>query len=346
MAKNKKAEVNIIMLGARRSGKTSVLASMNEIFDNIEGSALVLNQDLDNDSALDEALSGMKNIFSKGKYGNPIFTFNNVRATDVIYQYYFNLSTIDNKKKTKHLIKFTDIPGEWICPYEDLYINDAERNKRKNEVGICLSDSDIIFIAVDSVLLMENEGIYNEIGNECSKITRWLKSQLTESSGKKMIIFVPLKFETYYYSGRANNVVNEIRRVYSSLIQFLTRDQFRDAFYVAITPVLTLGDLIYAGEIVKDGSLVKASYKFRSENAKYNPQFCEQPLIYILSYIYQQMKYNKNGKEKKFKLWWDKFFNEKLHIKNDHLFMKEIEKLQFQKKNGDGFVVLQDSFMR
>ncbi|MBP1546033.1 MAG: hypothetical protein J6A37_05475 [Oscillospiraceae bacterium] len=346
MSEHKKAEVNVLMLGARRAGKTSILASMCEIFDNIQavsGASLSLNQDLQNDTNIDSALGSMKKIFYNHQNQAVFDTVNDVQTTEGRRDYTFNLRVLKNKK-SKHSIRFTDLPGEYIAPPDNCTAE--EKARREATVRTVYDESDIIFVAIDTVFLMEKYGLYNEQNNECSKITRWLKDINPENNARKMVLFVPIKFETYYYSGRASEVNRQIHIAYDQLINFLTRDDHKDSFFVAITPVLTLGDVIFERFNDSSNGNPIALYKFRSGLAKYNPQFCEQPMLYVLSYLYQLIKYKNSGKEKKFKLWWDKFLNSVFSIKNDRVFLLEIEKAMKARKTDAPFEIIQDSFKK
>lgn len=342
MSSDIKSEVNVIMFGPRRCGKTSILAAMTQTFDKIKNTDLVLNTEY-GDDVLDEALSSMKNIFRKNDQA--FFTNNDLEATDVIREYYFNLSTVESnaKKKskhTKHTIRFSDIPGEFINPPRTSDISLQDREERRKIVGEKLAESDVIFIAIDTVMMMEEDGKYNEKCNCCGEISKFLKANLINADEKKMIIFVPLKYETYYYSGMGAKVNDMVKIYYDSLINYLTKDTFKNTFYVAITPVLTLGDVIYGGSIDDDGGIIKASFKFRCKNATFNPEYCDQPLIHILKYIEHLIKYNKSGKIRN--MWFEKFLNEKFNFKNDFYFMREIEKLKYS--GGNCYLIIQDIF--
>ena len=347
MSAHKKAEVNVLMLGARRAGKTSILASMCEVFDNIQavsGASLSLNQDLQNDKNIDYALSAMKNTFECHRSESSFATVNDVQTTEGRRDYTFNLRVLKNKKDSRHSIRFSDLPGEFIAPPDNC--SEEEKKRRREEVRQVYNESDIILIAIDTVFLMEDNGVYHEQYNECSIITRWLMEINAENNERKMILFVPIKYETYYYSKRYTDVNTQIHKAYDRLIKFLKKDEFMDQFFIAITPVLTLGDVVFDRFKKFPNGNITAFYKFRTESPKYNPQFCEQPILYILSYIYQLIRYNKKGKEKKLKLWWDAFMNRVFKIKNDRVFLQELEKAQNARKFEAPFEIIQDPFKK
>lgn len=340
MSMHKKAEVNVLMLGARRAGKTSILASMCEEFDDIYercGASLSLNQDSQNDKSIDDALNNMRYIFEKYRGYESFSTVNDVQTTEGRRDYSFNLRILNGKnKKSKHSIRFTDLPGEYIAPPDSF--SEEIKDQRRSEVQQVYEESDIIIIAIDTVFLMENNGLYNEKYNECSMITRWLKNITETKDERKMILFVPIKYETYYYANEYAKVNNQIHKAYNGLIKFLTRDEFKSKFFVAITPVLTLGDVVFDRfNILPNGNL-SALYRFINNTPRYNPQFCEQPLLYILSYVYQLIKYDKNGKKHWFRLG--------LNIGKDKVFLAELDKAQNARTTNAPFEIIQDSFKK
>ena len=144
-------DIQVMMLGARRVGKTSVLASMINQFNNVtDGTNLILTKE-NSARAVDDALDSMKSHF----LNNPSY-YDEVRMDTLQTPgfEYFDLrlsiarsvskSHEDTKKGMSRIIRFKDCAGEWISNYTN-----------KEEISMEIEKSDVIIIAIDSVLLME-----------------------------------------------------------------------------------------------------------------------------------------------------------------------------------------------
>lgn len=151
-------------MGGRRTGKTSMLASMYDAFNNVVmGSDLKMSKT--GGKQIDITLERMKSIFRKDhilhesveglKDHNPTSTLDCVD---------FTLSI--NGKKNQKVIRYVDTAGEWF---------NARANE--NEIAQEVEKSDVFIITVDTVFLMERNGQYNG-ENAISSVTEFLKNNL------------------------------------------------------------------------------------------------------------------------------------------------------------------------
>lgn len=336
--------INIMMVGGRRCGKTSVLAAMQKCFGKTQVNTPLLIS-CANDEMLEvigQKQQEMKQYFSmKGK--NKAFVPSETE-TDDISSYPFSIGIKD--KKSRIIVNFVDYPGEWLK---------TEKGKVKAE----LQKSRILLVAIDTPHLMEEDGAYNEPHNRC-----WLVSELVKeakfadvSQKPGLVLFVPLKCERYYNEGRMDEVNGKIQRAYEDMLNYIRQpgiDGKKSCISVAITPILTLGGAEFSRferdengdiQINKDfGTPAKAIYWFPDmSKSEPEPQYCEQPLLYVLSYVLALAKMEK----------WKKKHGSMPDIILDYLqttflkwpsdedYLNQIDAINQQiKRNGDGYSVL------
>ena len=128
-----------------------------------------------------------------------------------------------------------------------------------------------------------------------------------------MVLLVPLKCEKYYHNGEIDSVKEKVKETYSDLIAFLkdknNTNGLNGKFACAITPILTVGEIIFdcfatnngvVEEMKIENDIIvpkKVSYRYLKAGATYSPQYCEQPLYYLLSFISKQYLKMKDEKE-------------------------------------------------
>lgn len=333
-----KADIKVLMLGASRVGKTSILASMTdnlflnratngsdlELVVNEEGSAGHLNSARQimagyfdpNQSDEGSNASGAKRTrFSK-------LTLNDGPSFGEID---FSLLLRTKGKRESYSIGFTDIPGEWVNN-----INGGLDSADKTQLQNLVSVSDVLIVTIDSVLLMEGGGAYCRDGNKVDNVTSLIKDfcriDKDNKNPYKMILFVPVKCEKYYlrhlkYADDAkaagydydpmDELIAHVEKEYSDLFEYLSLPSNKPFFNVAILPVLTLGNIEFkmfkAGATgVRTAKDMLFGYNFQTGETVGNnvdlpphaPMYCEQPLLYIL--LYELAKIKKLSDDKSF----------------------------------------------
>ena len=265
--------LKIFMLGARRCGKSSTLASMLSSLDTLDPNICICFSNESSKENLRKKQADMEKIFSDENIRKGLWMDDGETGDHEINTY-----SLDVKICDKFLIHVScsDIPGEII----------------QNDMHTLLEvskDSDIIIVAIDTPQLMENKqkGV---LANYVNPITDFC--QILVSCNKmrnKRIIFVPLKCEKYAHEGRICEVTQRVKTVYENLIYLWKRNAQSDGF---VTPVLTLGDLEFDHfeDIKKVGSL--AYYKYTG-NKNYSPKYCEQPLLYAIDYALHRLAWTK-----------------------------------------------------
>ncbi len=318
-------EINVLMLGGRRCGKTSILAAMQECFDNMFGKTdlTIAPADVETMMKLDEKREELKSYYMKDKYFIP-----DDNPTSEINEYSFYIS-LKSKKSSRVKLKFTDINGE--------FMDDSSKIDFDNgEVANLVKEADVIMVAIDTPYLMEalpdddieSVGLYNNRKNKCTQIDGLIKNcfQTDENSREKMILFVPLKCEKYYWNRSAGNpfpndlaiTAIRLKSAFKNLMDYLTQENNRRCYEVAITPIMTMGNVVFSGfkrEINKDTGereyIMNTKFNYPSQ-AEYNvrdtasqdkvtkpaPQFCEQPFIYVILYMLRLTQKQLSAKEK------------------------------------------------
>ena len=332
--------MKVTMLGPRGVGKTSVLTSMyNNMNDAINDTHLHIVADAGTSDILGEKTRALKNMFFNGNDINDAVQSGIAGDSTVsVFSFDFGLNT----EKVNIGLELRDFPGEFI-------------KVEPETVKSYILESNAIIVAVDTPHMMESDGRYNAGKNFPSRITQLFKETLNSSSGEKLILFVPLKCEKYYYEGRIDEVTEQIKDTYASLISFL-RDRknengMKGKFACVVTPILTVGQIVFSGfEADSSGNIqeivlndlpipMKAKYRYKVAGARYSPVYCEQPLYYLLSFVSKQYLKVKDQKEAsgwigKLKKMWA------LNPKMDDMLL-EIQKLDAKKvDNMDGFVTL------
>ena len=293
--------LEIMMIGGRRTGKTSVLAAMHGCFDSVFGKTDIIcsvggESTLDIIEAKRQEMIDYLALASQNKDFVPDGT---PTAGDETYTFDIFLK---NKRNNKIHLNFYDFPGEWI-------------KEKSADIQEKIAKSHVLMIVIDTPYLMEENGQYNDRRNRCYRITEMIKGNfdINKSELPKLVLFVPLKCEKYYWEDRMNEVAAAIRKeeVYGSLINYLSSGQNTNC-ELAITPILTIGTAIFS-RFERDKEthdfIMNEKYKYpnkplyyfneeacraavkKGSNQKYaaDPQYCEQPLIYTLSYALKMM---------------------------------------------------------
>ena len=163
-------------------------------------------------------------------------------------------------------------------------------------------------------------GAYHEEYNKPLEITNFFKNSLSVSDIQdRMILFVPIKCERYYHLTNTpqlnvfnrnymRELVNAVSFGYQELILYLRSTQaLASSCTIAITPILSAGgiDFVRFRKDEKTGRMV-ALYQepefLDPRERGYSPRFCEQPMVYALTYILVQAQLNMKVKNPLFQV--------------------------------------------
>jgi len=289
---NRDLEINVMMVGGRRCGKTSVLAAMQSCTEQLfESTPFTFGPvlDPDNPAAMDALVKQMDQMrrYFKGRMQDPDFA-PDLKPSGGLFPYPFYVRLKD--KKSRININFIDYKGEWINRSENLAVLKPNMEKSR-----------ILIIAIDTPHLVEAKGIYNEDVNCCRRVTEMVKDTgfADAEKGPGMVLFVPLKCERYYNRGEMDEVTVRVQKEYRALIHHLQQpgsDGKVSQITIAITPILTLGGAEFSyfkrddnEDIIlgSDGTPQTPIYHISDLNkTEPEPRFCERPLFYVLSYTF------------------------------------------------------------
>lgn len=329
--------MKITMLGARGVGKTSVLTSMyNNMNTAINDTRLHIVADSGTDTVLHKKTDDLKRMFFAGNDINDDVQ-SGIAGDSTVSTFEFDFGM--NTEMINMGLEIKDYPGEYVR-------NEPETVKQYIE------ESNAILVAIDTPHLMECDGKYNEGKNYTSVITNFFKETLNSESSEKLIMLVPLKCEKYYHNGEIDDVKEKVKETYSELISFLkdknNSNGLNGKFACSITPILTVGEIVFDGfsesngvveEVILDNGVKvpkKVNYKYLKASAEYSPQYCEQPLYYLLSFVSKQ--YLKMKDEKESSGWIGKL--KKMFVLTPKIseMLIEIQKFSYKKMdNMDGF---------
>jgi len=286
--------INILMLGGKRCGKTTVLSSMydciNRVLAGTNISVGVSNEETH--KSLLQAKTAIQNTMSN--FNTPLTRVEvDDNPTSAMKSYHFHL-TMEGKT-----IPFSihDIPGEWLT--------DANQ---QNVVRNLIAECQVIIIAIDTPYLFSKMtsagyGIYHEEYNKPMEITNFFKNSLSVDNIKdRLILFVPIKCERYYhltYCPKLNvfqrnymqELVPAIGFGYHDLLAYLrSTPELMNNCTLAITPILSAGGIDFIKfytdpQTNKVVSLYQQPEFLRESEQGYSPKLCEQPMVYSLAYI-------------------------------------------------------------
>lgn len=296
--------INVLMLGGKRCGKTTVLSSMYAATNVVlAGTGLSINVDAATQAELNKARVSIINRLKE--FENPLTSCEvDDNPSSAARKYSFslkrdmNVNPNPNVKVNDPGIPFTiyDIPGEWLT------------NENASKVTGLIKECQVIIIAIDTPYLFakmtdKGYGQYHEKYNKSIEITNFFKNTLTADDLKdRMILFVPIKCERYYHLDRSQHL-RDFGRRYMSEIATAVGAGYRDLILhlrscselvnhctIAITPILSAGgiDFISFREDPKTGRMVsyyQAPEFLSASELGYRPKFCEQPMIYMLAYL-------------------------------------------------------------
>lgn len=240
--------LKVLMMGGRRCGKTSALASMfaqmingevNNYFTVADRTQLEIRGFERQDSLGDKTLE-LENMLETNKGNSNIFLVDKGPTSNY---WLYNLHLQIPGKRREMDIEFRDSAGEF---FEAAGIHAAETSEY-------IKNCDVFVIIVDTPYLMGpieettmdlcpesiNLGI-----NRVMDIQNFL-TNINDNDGKdaKMVVFVPLKCEKWVKEKRINEVTARIKEVYATCIQNLMA---YSKMSISIIPMETSGNILFS----------------------------------------------------------------------------------------------------
>lgn len=241
------ADLKVFMMGGRRCGKTSALASMfhqvryiREIYQLLnvnDRTILVTKQNVQGKSETQESLNDkIQELREFLSTYNPNDFLVDKGPTRMFWDYVMQV-TLTGTKKTMRM-NFRDAAGEFF----------DYGGKYTQEVSDYVAECDVYIVVIDTPYLMaEDSAVYNA-ANITDSIFSFLSAIDATPPGRsvkenaKCILFVPIKCEKWLHSGEIDKVNAKIKEVYASTISLLEARQYTE---IDIIPIETAGDIEY-----------------------------------------------------------------------------------------------------
>lgn len=294
MEKKKQKQFKVLMFGSRRAGKSSILSSMIDSFEALKSTAasnITLTATEDTAALLKTKKADLKKIFDM-KTSDSMKWVIDENATQVGDTYEFKMSAPGSEE---YSLSFRDIPGEWLMTNEE-------------DVKQELKSSQIIVIAIDTPHLVEENGDHSDAFHIIGNVHTLLAHIKSEEDVPRLVLFVPIKCEKYYHQGRMQEITAAIEEQYEDLLTSLRTGKKKELYTVAITPILSLGGVVFRDfqrdengdvDVIQLCDSQNPSLYLRPKAAYYQlyepapvfaPKYCEQPVLYVLSFISKQVE--------------------------------------------------------
>lgn len=268
--------VSICMMGPRAVGKTTVVTSIfTKSQETVGDSKIYMRPTNVNANELPSYKGKLEAAIERQDPAN-------LPATDVESDFLFDLGILGKPATVKMSIQ--DYPGEYLTS------NDSAKKQKLNDFA---KQSHIILVAIDTPYLMEEGGRFNAEKNLPDVVMGYLTKHPEEISNK-LVMFIPLKCERYYYDNRMDEVADRVIKSYKLGKEGEKKEELRDFFdknniASVIAPILSLGGIEFDKMVDNTsgkGTITKLpQFRMYESNPAYNPLFCSQPFYYLLTYV-------------------------------------------------------------
>ena len=231
------SSLKVLMMGGRRCGKTSALASL---FDQMTNGAtnqfLTVSDRTDNTQNKNgERIDTLSNKTLELKYlfqtlSNNQFVVDN-NPTNYFWDYKLKVQIPGTNQSM--CIDFRDIPGEYCEPHSNQFA----------EIANYVRECDVYVIVIDTPYLMASSNVVREAACLKDSIHTLLTNVDLNSQELKQVIFVPIKCEYWIKNDNINAVNQKIREVYRSSITHVLASKKTE---ISIIPIQTAGDIMFA----------------------------------------------------------------------------------------------------
>ncbi|MFP4439011.1 MAG: hypothetical protein ACLFVO_17360 [Chloroflexaceae bacterium] len=263
----------ITMLGYTRVGKTSLLAAMHRWFeDTVEKSDLQLSPDYATVSILSDQLSRLEGLFEHIK----VTEDKGIAPSQRQHTYNFGLGK--RGEEPALTLHFQDYPGEYL----------KESPETRERVADLVRSSVVVLITIDAAALMEENGIWHTSINQPLVISALFQEAYLRLEGPRLVLFTPVKCETYVHDEtRAEELKRRLKEKYQSLLALFASERLRNQVAVVITPVETLGEIVFShvSHMRPEESPPLFFFRKIGPDAVYRPRNGDQPLRYILRFL-------------------------------------------------------------
>ena len=237
------SKLKVLMMGGRRCGKTSALASLFDqmihgatnqyltVCDNtiLETKTIPGTDKTEKQDSLNNKKLELESFIKKG--GNNTFLVDKGPTSNY---WYYNLQIQIPGTSKNTVIEFRDSAGEFF----------EAGGPHHQETVDYIKDCDVFVVVVDTPYLMAGNSVENAAANVVDSIHTFL-TQIDNEDGRKakQVIFVPIKCEKWIQEGKVDDVVSKIETTYDATIKHLKASGKTE---ISIIPIQTAGDIIFS----------------------------------------------------------------------------------------------------
>ncbi|MDW8244788.1 MAG: hypothetical protein RMJ88_16390 [Thermogemmata sp.] len=264
-------EINMIMLGPSRVGKSSLLATMyrevNKLQSDFEISPVGETHD-----RLDEAYHNLRRVIDQPVFA-PVEDL--LKGTTDFIEHRFQVKFRQAKEFD---LVFHDFRGGAMMQSG----RDMEILRKK------VARSHVIFNVLDAVSLMEVDPILSDERNGHDRVRQLLTDALKPGE-KYMIVFALVKCETYLKTARSRTrLIDRFEERHAPVLRLIDRLVMSGTEVVGLLiPTITLGCVEFK-EIDSQGN-----YVFERNHKDFEPRDVDQPLRYGLSFALNHVDENR-----------------------------------------------------
>lgn len=234
--------LKVLMMGGRRCGKTSALASLfDQMINGATNNYLTVaddtkpNQKNDDGTEKGEKIETLNNKKLELQHFIGIAN-NNTFLVDAgptrEYWDYLLRVQIPGTSKSTHL-RFRDANGEFF----------ESGGLHHDETMRFVQDCDVFVVVVDTPYMMAGKDYENEAANVVNSLHTFLTVVDTSKSKGKQVIFVPIKCEKWLQEGKVDEVVAKVEKTFDATIKHLVATKKTE---ISIIPIQTAGDILFS----------------------------------------------------------------------------------------------------
>lgn len=227
--------LKVLMVGGRRSGKTSALAVMFEQmitgatnnFFTVSDATVYEEKNGETQDTLTKKSTELK-LFLEKPNTKTFLVDSGLTMNDWKYKCKLNIPGTSKSLE----IEYTDVPGEWF-----------RSGTHDDDINRYVAEHDVFVVMVDTPYLMEESGPMCDAVNCISDIHSAL-THINNNGGKsaKMVLFVPIKCEKWVKEGRIKEVNEKIKLAYQVPIKALMA---YEKMSICILPIETAGNILF-----------------------------------------------------------------------------------------------------
>lgn len=244
-----KMKHKVIMLGGRRAGKSTILASILELLKDTPGSLCTISDATDYPLTYTGSDGQTHSIPSLADKRREVAGYIREKSPQSMFlvdmtpnaanaSYTLRVSSGDNTVD----LEFVDVPGEWM----------RQSTLEHEQLKEVVRNSDVFIVAIDTPFLMQDGmGEYDEqvnsVYNRVDEITTLLQNEIkieVDGIDKKLILFCPVKCEKWARSGRITEVTDKVKVVYKDIANKWLKSKYANDVEIRIMPISTVGGLV------------------------------------------------------------------------------------------------------